>query len=529
MGASETPLEKMRLAAYKRILKQDTEEGEGTGGPGSSRDGSGRPRRSGLPVLQEAPLRSDEKPPINKEGSPSPKSGTTRAPSATEAPSAGGFFKVTTAGAGASKEKSMFVEDHKKDTQKGSSSRGAPFTSSRGTPDAAEDRTKGVQGEKSWKPSQGYTPRGEREGGFQKQTREGPLPSGAPRAEKEGGATPKGGTQESKFRRVAKLLLIIGKEEASQILSRLDEAQIEAITRELASIKVVTQEEAKEVLEEFRALLAHRLGSYGVDRKAQGGPETAKLLLTQAFGEEVAERYLRRAAPQALEKPFQFLEEYRAEQIVPLLKEETIPTLALIFSHLSPPLAARCIKLLDPSIRVQVVRRIAKMQKIAPEVIERVSEALREKIRNVGKVDSPEIDGKATLAEILRHSNPELGEEILEALEEQDPTLGQELKERLYTIEDIVRIEDRVLQEKLRSMGDRDIALLLKGKTHRVVDKIKSNLSSTRRTLVEQEGELLGAVPRRDVAEIERDFLSWLRLGREKGTIPFIDEEDLVT
>lgn len=421
----------------------------------------------------------------------------------------------------------MFVEDHKKETQKGSSPRVGPFTASRGSPDSVEDRPKGVKGEKSRPPSRGHALSGE--GGFQKQTREGPPLSGAPRTEKEGGAAPKGGTQESKFRRVAKLLLIIGKEEASQILSRLDEAQIEAITRELASIKVVTQEEAKEVLEEFRALLAHRLGSYGVDRKAQGGPETAKLLLTQAFGEEVAERYLRRAAPEALEKPFQFLEEYRAEQIVPLLKEETIPTLALIFSHLSPPLAARCIKLLDPSIRVQVVRRIAKMQKIAPEVIERVSEALREKIRNVGKVESSEIDGKATLAEILRHSNPELGEEILEALEEQDPTLGQELKERLYTIEDIVRIQDRVLQEKLRSMGDRDIALLLKGKTHRVVDKIKSNLSSTRRTLIEQEGEFLGAVPRRDVAEIERDFLSWLRLGREKGTIPFIDEEDLVT
>lgn len=526
MGASETPLERMRLAAYKRILKQDTEEGEKegeeTGGPGSSREGSGRPRRSGSPVLQEVPLRSDEKTSMGEEGSLKDKGPPNEKGPAAKKSSKGGFFKVTSAGTDVAKEKTVFSQEQTK-----TSGRAGLFNKSTGTHDASED-PKRVK-EKQQSPAQGYASTEEREGGFQKQTREGPRPFGTPHAEKEARPSSKGEAQESKFRRVAKLLLIIGKEEASQILSRLDEAQIEAITRELASIKVVTQEEAKEVLEEFRALLAHRLGSYGVDRKTQGGPETAKLLLTQAFGEEVAERYLRRAAPEALEKPFQFLEEYRAEQIVPLLKEETIPTLALIFSHLSPPLAARCIKLLDPAIRVQVVRRIAKMQKIAPEVIERVSEALREKIRNVGKVDSPEIDGKATLAEILRHSNPELGEEILEALEEQDPALGQELKERLYTIEDIVRIQDRVLQEKLRSMGDRDIALLLKGKTHQVVDKIKSNLSSTRRTLVEQEGELLGAVPRRDVAEIERDFLSWLRLGREKGTIPFIDEEDLVT
>ncbi|GAB1481750.1 hypothetical protein MASR2M78_05650 [Treponema sp.] len=61
----------------------------------------------------------------------------------------------------------------------------------------------------------------------------------------------------------------------------------------------------------------------------------------------------------------------------------------------------------------------------------------------------------------------------------------------------MVKAEDRPLQERLRSMENKEIALLLKGRRPFLRRKIKlSNLSATRRLLVEEERAILGPVPR---------------------------------
>ncbi|GAB1482873.1 hypothetical protein MASR2M78_16890 [Treponema sp.] len=63
-------------------------------------------------------------------------------------------------------------------------------------------------------------------------------------------------------------------------------------------------------------------------------------------------------------------------------------------------------------------------------------------------------------------------------------------------------------------MENKEIALLLKGRRPSFVEKLLSNLSATRRLLVEEERAILGPVPRKDTEEIAQAFLSWFRNGR---------------
>jgi flagellar motor switch protein FliG len=333
---------------------------------------------------------------------------------------------------------------------------------------------------------------------------------------------------DSKLRRVAKFLILIGGEEAAKILSKLDIEQVEAISREIASIRGISGEEAASIFEEFRSLLSSNYGFMGAN---SGGVETARRLLFAAFGPDKGTEFLNRALPHTRENPFSFLEELNGEQIALLLREEAPGTAALILSRLSPKLSAETLVNTGSGRKMDIVKRIARLGKTSPEVLEQVAGALREKARKLGAVnpsDAVAVDGRGALAAILKQSDFSFGDRIIQELDGEDPELGQELKERLNTLEDVIKAEDRPLQEKLRSMTNRDLALLLKGKTPEFAGKLLSNVSAQRRTEVQEEIRIMGAVPRRDVDEATKAFLAWFREAREAGRILLIDDEDVI-
>jgi flagellar motor switch protein FliG len=336
------------------------------------------------------------------------------------------------------------------------------------------------------------------------------------------------GAGDSKLRRVAKFLILIGGDEAAGILSELDMEQVEAISREIASIRGISGEEASAIFEEFRSLLSSNYDYLGANF---GGVEAARRLLYAAFGPERGMEFLNRALPQTRENPFSFLEEFNGEQIALLLKEESPGAAALILSRLPPKLSAEALVAIGSGRKIEIVKRIARLGQTTPEVLEQVAGALKEKARKLGGVspkDAVAVDGRGALAAILKQSDLSFGDRIIQELDEEDPELSQELKERLNTLEDVIKAEDRPLQEKLRSMTDRDLALLLKGKTPEFTEKILSNLSAQRRAILGEEIRFLGAVPRRDVDAAAKSFLAWFRENREEGRILLIDDEDVI-
>jgi flagellar motor switch protein FliG len=320
--------------------------------------------------------------------------------------------------------------------------------------------------------------------------------------------------------------MLIGSAEAARILSELDKDLVEKISAEIASIRGVTAEEADAVLYEFKDLVA---SSWGYSGAVKGGPEAARSILYEAFGPEKGEELLRKAAPETLENPFSFLEEFSGEQTALLLRNEGNAAAALVLSRISPKSSAAALAGMSPDKKYDIVKRIARLGETPPEVLDKVAEGLREKARALGGTTrAAEIDGPGVLAAILKQGDLRFGDRILSQLEEVSPDLGREMKERLNTIDDVVRAEDKPLQAKLRSMTDRDIAVLIKGKGEAFVKKIYANLSSSRRDLVREEGEILGAAPKRDVDRITGEFLSWFRLNREEGKILLLDDNDII-
>ena len=330
----------------------------------------------------------------------------------------------------------------------------------------------------------------------------------------------------SKFKRAAQFMILIGSDEASKILARLDPGQVDAISKEIVSIKTINPEEAEAILEEFRSLLSPAFGYSG---SSSGGLEEARRLLYTAFGPEKGEAILLKSVPEAAENPFDFLSEFSAEQLSLLFKDESPAACAMVFSRMPSKLSAALLANLGSEKKLEIVKRIARLKETSPEVIDRAAAALREKARHFGRSDEvKEIDGKGVLAEILKHSDMAFGGRLLEELEENDPSLSKEMKDRLYTLDDVCSAADRPIQEKLRAMEDREIALLLKGRSENFRDKILKNLSSLRAQRIREEIEIMGPVPKIETEAAAREFLSWFRLNREDGRILMLSGEDVL-
>ncbi|MDR2478095.1 MAG: flagellar motor switch protein FliG [Treponema sp.] len=341
-----------------------------------------------------------------------------------------------------------------------------------------------------------------------------------------------GDSANSKYRRVAQLLILTGVDEAASVLAELDLEQVVAIAREIASIRGISAEEGAEILAEFRSMFLFPGGYSG---SSSGGLDAARRILYAAYGPEKGEALLNKTLPESKENAFVFLEEYQASQIVFLLKGESPSAAALVLARLPPKLSAETISKFPAERKPDILKRIARQGQVAPEVLDLVAAGIKEKARHFsggssggGREAALEIDGMQTLAAILKQGDYAFGDRIIGELEADNPGIGKDLKEKLYTLDDVIAAVDRPLQEKLKTMTDREIAVLLKGREAGFGEKILSNVSAARRQMIREEIAVIGAVPKRDCDNAARDFLVWFRQGRENGDILLATDEDII-
>src|SRR6056297_442294 len=99
-------------------------------------------------------------------------------------------------------------------------------------------------------------------------------------------------------KKAAKLLLLLGKEQAAIVLKHLSQDEIEKVTGEIAKIKRIEKAEAEKILEEFGDI------SGKITANPRGGVETAREMLTSSMGKEKADEILGKIHPYSGDRPF---------------------------------------------------------------------------------------------------------------------------------------------------------------------------------------------------------------------------------
>ena len=317
--------------------------------------------------------------------------------------------------------------------------------------------------------------------------------------------------RESVYRRVAKFLLIIGVDEAAKILPHLTEEQTEKIIPEIASIRSVSPEETRQILEEFETLLKNARESGGID--------TAREILRKAYGEKKAKELIDKSVPFPLEKPFEYLNDIDNERINLLLKEESVQVKALILSHLNPKKAASVINLMDSKEKSEVAFRLLKLEPVSPEVIKNLDEVLHKKVLLQNSQRTNSLDGKKILAEILKKMSFSTENSILSKISTEEPSLANDLRERLFTVDDVINSDDRFVQEILMMYSNYEIACLVYKREEKFTKKIFQCISQGRVSQVQEELNINQTFLKSECDKIYSKFLNTLRNAFEEGKL----------
>jgi flagellar motor switch protein FliG len=294
--------------------------------------------------------------------------------------------------------------------------------------------------------------------------------------------------------KAAVFLITIGSSRAAEVLKFLSEREIEALSAEMASLWRVKAETADSVVQEL---------AEGFDSQSEfaiGGPEFAREVLEHLLGASRAEEILGQITAQAELRPFDFLRRTPPEQIATFLADEAPQTIALVVASLHTTLGAKVLAGLAPEVQANVAMRIATMEDTNPGVVEDVERGLRLKLSNVLTQEFSQAGGVDSLAELLNRAGRSTERTVLEAIAETDGELADEIRQKLFTFDDIIVLNDRDIQLLLREVDQKDLGLALRGVSDEVKDTIFRNMS-TRGSEMLQEDLDTGKPQRRAVVE----------------------------
>jgi flagellar motor switch protein FliG len=308
--------------------------------------------------------------------------------------------------------------------------------------------------------------------------------------------------------RAARLLIALGTEKAAAVLAHLEQDEVERIARAIIQTEKV-----------HRGELEIELASTPPPPVLKGGPEFARSILVTSFGEDAGERIFLRAVPNAPEAHFDFLNEMEGPQLVTLLKEESPGAVAVILTHLDRSRAAAVMKGLGPAMKSEIVRRIAHLGRLDRDVVVRIEDAVKAKIRSQGTRVTEEVDGGATLAAILRNMEPGTGDDILRALAVADESLAESIRDQILTIDTLLEVSRKDLATLLREFDDVQIATFLRGKSEELRRRVLEAVSERRKVTISEEYRHQGPQRREDVEQVTREVLDRVRQMEEDGII----------
>lgn len=309
------------------------------------------------------------------------------------------------------------------------------------------------------------------------------------------------------------LMAVMGAEKSAQIFKYLKEEEIDELTLEIANLGKVSQEFRDQVIEEFYQLCKAQ------EYITHGGIEYAREILEKALGPNKAMEIISRLSSSLQVSPFDFMKRTDASQVFSFLQSEHPQTISLILAHLQPEQAGMILSSLPQELQSEVARRVAKMDRTSPEVIKDVERVLERKLASVLGQDYASAGGVKSLVEMLNRVDRSTEKSILETLEEQDPELAEEVKRLMFVFEDIVGLDDRAIQQVLREVDTKDLALALKGASEEVKAKIFKNMSERASTMMREDMDFMGPVRLRNVEEAQQRVVNVIRRLEEAGEI----------
>ena len=317
----------------------------------------------------------------------------------------------------------------------------------------------------------------------------------------------------NQIQKAAVALVAFGPEVSAHVLKGMNEADLEAITIEIANLRDVPAEVETRVIEECHNLfMARRYIS-------QGGVDFASEILEKAVGASRAREIMKRLESTISTKGFSLLKDIDPKQLSGFFQNEHPQTTALVMTQLNPQQAAAVLSELAPELQTEVSLRVATMEKISPEILKEVEGTLEDHFGADSGRDLSVSGGAKAIAEILNLIDTSAEKNILQSLEAEDGDLAAEVKNMMFVFDDLVLLDDRSIQRLLKEVETKDLSTALKAASDEVKNKIFANVSERVSVMIQEEMEFMGPTRLSDVEAAQGRIVEAVRRLEEEGQV----------
>lgn len=325
--------------------------------------------------------------------------------------------------------------------------------------------------------------------------------------------------------KIAVLLAHLGTQRAAPILKELSDDEAIGFTKEMIGLPPLTASMIMDVFAEFM----ERVGRS--ELMGQGGLELARAFLQERLGQARAQEVMDQIEGQRAASPLSGLLRIDPQQALAVLGGQQPQVVAVLLAYLPPGEAANLLSVLDPAFRVKVAKRIAQLTRVDPVAIRQATSLFAEKLRGSQFGGSTTVaGGTATMAEILNHSDRSIEQQVLSELELDDQALVEQIRAKLFTFDDVIKLEDKSLQQIFRKLEVPTLALAMKEPrlSPDVLAKIRANLSERVTAMVDEELEAMGTVRGSQINAAQAIIVRTARQLDAEGVIVIAREDEVV-
>jgi flagellar motor switch protein FliG len=316
-------------------------------------------------------------------------------------------------------------------------------------------------------------------------------------------------------RKAAMFLMGIGDQLSADIIRQLAPDEIRTISIEISALNTVPPAQMLSVFKEFETL------SETSRFFAKGGPDSARRLVEQAMGAETAQKLLSDAPPPPekpeTKEPGGPFHDTDPRELAKVLREENPQTLALILANLAPDLAGPLMVSLPKEIQPQVALRIALMDRMAPEVFNRIAQAIRARLKASKQLTRS--NGDKALAAILNCVDGDVAETLLTTLEPENQTTVASVRQLMFVFEDVIEIDKEGIKAVLARVDRKALTLGLKGTSEKIKQHFSQCMSQRSAEMLFEDMAALGPVRLRDVFAAQQQIVNTIRQLEKEGII----------
>ncbi len=326
----------------------------------------------------------------------------------------------------------------------------------------------------------------------------------------------------SGVQRAAVLMLLLGEQQAAEIIKYMDPKEVQALGAAMVSVADLSQEAVNTVLDQFVATIKKQT-SLGL-----GTTDYVEKVFKRALGDDKAASVLGRIMPGQSSKGLDILRWMDARSIADMIRGEHAQVIAIILSVLEHEVAADVLNFLPPAARPEIIQRVASLETVQPSAMEELEAIMKKQFANNSSAKSSSFGGIKAAAKIMNFTKTDLESSIMTGLGEIDEDLMLKIQDNMFTFENLMSVDNRGIQVLMRNVEPDLLMIALKGANDGVQAKFFENMSERARGMFRDDMEAKGPLRIADVEDAQKKIMRIARKLSDAGDLVLGGGEDFV-